>query len=200
LIYSNLLYKKEKMNLKAVLLGFLMRSDLTGYELKGAMDDSVGYFFGASYGSIYPALKSLEEEGLVRSTLVVQTERPNKKVYSITPKGEEYFREALKERPSEDTFRSEFMMQLFFGRHQEPERLLALIEDHRASIQDSLERLRETERRIREVPQARFGFMCLRFGLVYHESALAWLDDVEKEVRAIAAEDGVAARGEGATQ
>ncbi len=181
------------MNLRAVLLGFLTRGDLTGYELKGAMDESVGFFFGASYGSIYPALRSLEEEGFVRSTLVVQTERPNKKVYSITPEGEEYFREALKVRPSEDTFRSEFMMQLFFGRHQEPERLLALIEEHRASLQDSLERLRETEKRIRGVPQARFGLMCLRYGLVYYENTLAWLDDVEREVRAMANE-GTSAR------
>ena len=75
------------MNLRAVLLGFLTRGDLTGYELKGAMDESVGFFFGARYGSIYPTLRSLEEEGFVRSTLVVQSDRPNKKVYSLTPEG-----------------------------------------------------------------------------------------------------------------
>jgi DNA-binding PadR family transcriptional regulator len=176
------------MNLRAVLLGFLTRGDLTGYELKGAMDESVGFFFGASYGSIYPALRSLEEEGFARSTLVVQSDRPNKKVYSLTPEGRAYFFEALKEPPAEDTFRSEFLMQLFFGHHQDPERVLALIGDHRASLRDSLERLRRTEEEIREIPQARYGLMCLRYGLVYYENTLAWLDDVEGEVRAIANE------------
>jgi DNA-binding PadR family transcriptional regulator len=176
------------MNLRSVFLGFLTRGDLTGYELKGAMDESVGFFFGASYGSIYPALRDLEEEGLVRSTLVVQSDRPNKKVYSLTPEGQAYFREALGEAPAEDSFRSEFMMQLFFGRHQEPARLLALIDEHRAHLRDYLERLRRTREKIREIPQARYGMMCLRFGLGYYESTLAWLDEVEEEVRVTAAE------------
>ncbi len=182
------------MNLRAVLLGFLTRGDLTGYELKGAMDESVGFFFGASYGSIYPTLKSLEEEGLVRSTLVVQTDRPNKKVYSLTPEGRAYFLEALREPPAEDSFRSEFLMQLFFGHYQNPERVLALIEDHRTSLRNSLQRLRKTEEEIREIPQARYGLMCLRYGLVYYENTLAWLDDVEREVRAIANEGTYARR------
>jgi PadR family transcriptional regulator AphA len=176
------------MNLRAVLLGFLTRGDLTGYELKGAMDESVGFFFGASYGSIYPTLRSLEEEGLVRSTLVVQTERPNKKVYSLTPEGRAYFLEALGEPPAEDSFRSEFLMQLFFGYHQDPERVLAMIEDHRTTLGSALARLRGTEEEIREIPRARYGLMCLRYGLVYYENTLAWLDDVEREVRAIANE------------
>jgi DNA-binding PadR family transcriptional regulator len=176
------------MNLRAVLLGFLTRGDLTGYELKAAMDESVGFFFGASYGSIYPALRGLEEEDLVRSTLVVQSERPNKKVYGLTPEGRAYFLEALKGSPAEDSFRSEFLMQLFFGNHQDPGRVLALIEDHRTSLRDSLERLRRTEEEIREIPQARYGLMCLRYGLDYYENTLAWLDDVQREVRAIANE------------
>ena len=146
------------MNLRAVLLGFLTRGDLTGYEIKGAMDESVGFFFGASYGSI------------------------------LTPEGRAYFLEALKEPPAEDSFRSEFLMQLFFGHHQDPERVLALIEDHRTSLRGSLERLRRTEEEIREIPRARYGLMCLRYGLVYYENSLAWLDDVESEVRATANE------------
>ena len=176
------------MNVKAVLLGFLTRGDLTGYELKGAMDESVGFFFGASYGSIYPTLRSLEEEGLVRSTLVVQSDRPNKKVYSLTPEGRAYFLEALKGPPAADSFRSEFLMQLFFGRHQDPERLLALSEDYRSSLRDSLDRLRKTEEEVREVATP-YELMCVRFGLSRYENTLAWLDDVEREVRAIANEE-----------
>ena len=175
------------MNLRAVLLGFLTRGDLTGYELKGAMDESVGFFFGASYGSIYPALRSLEEEGLVRSTLVIQSDRPNKKVYSLTPEGRAYFLEALEEPPAEDSFRSEFLMQLFFGRHQDPKRVLALIGGYRVGLRDSLERLRETQGQVGEVATP-YELMCLRFGLTRYEATLSWLDEVEREVRATANE------------
>ncbi len=175
------------MNLQSVLLRFLMRRDLTGYELKGAMDESVGFFFGASYGSIYPALRNLEEEGLVRSTLVVQSDRPNKKVYSLTPEGRAYYLDALEEPPAEDSFRSEFLMQLFFGRHQDLRKVLALIGGYRSGLRNSLERLRRTEEEVREVATP-YELMCLRFGLARYEATLSWLDDVEREVRAIANE------------
>lgn len=174
------------MNLKSVLLGFLARGDMTGYEIKGAMEESVGFFFGASYGSIYPTLRDLEEGGFVRSTRIVQSDRPNKKVYSITPEGRVYFYEAFAKPPAEDNFRSEFLVQLFFGRHQDPERLLILLREHRASVEDALGRLRKTGEEIKDLPQARYGRMCLRYGLSSYESTLRWLDEVEEEILAIA--------------
>jgi DNA-binding PadR family transcriptional regulator len=174
------------MNLRAVLLGFLTRGDLTGYELKGAMDESVGFFFGASYGSIYPTLRTLEERGLVRSTLIVQSDRPNKKVYSLTQEGRAYFLEALQEPPATDSFRSEFLTHLFFGRHQDPERLLALIEDYRNRLLGSLELLRKVEEEVKEVATP-YESMCVRFGLTRYEATLSWLGSVEKEVRAMTA-------------
>ena len=39
-----------------VILGLLSHEDLTGYEIKKRMDTALKYFWGASYGSIYPAL------------------------------------------------------------------------------------------------------------------------------------------------
>ena len=47
-----------------VLLGLLSHEDLTGYEIKKRMDTSLKYFWGASYGSIYPALGNLVDRGL----------------------------------------------------------------------------------------------------------------------------------------
>ncbi len=170
------------MNLRSVLLGFLRRGDRTGYELKKAMDGSVGFFFGSSYGSIYPALKELEAEGLVEVREVVQSGKPNKKVYSITPEGEESFRAQLQESPAADSFRSEFLMHLFFGKEQESERLLALISDYRASQEGKLARLQEIEGEVRDLATP-YEMMCLRYGLVRFEATLCWLDEVEKQIR-----------------
>jgi DNA-binding PadR family transcriptional regulator len=170
------------LNLRVVLLGFLMQGDLTGYELKHLMERSVGFFFGASYGSIYPALKDLEEAGLVRSTRVVQSERPNKKVYAITQEGEAYFRRALSELPAPDTFRSEFLMHLFFGHHHEPERLLELVWRHRDEHEQMIERLEEVEEEFREVATP-YQMMCLRSGLAHAESQVGFLREIEGEIR-----------------
>ena len=170
------------MNLRAVLLGFLMQGDLTGYELKHLMERSVGFFFGASYGSIYPALKDLEEACLVRSTRVVQSERPNKKVCAITPEGVAYFRGALDELPAPDTFRSGFLMHLFFGHHHEPERLLELVRLHRDEHEQMIERLEEVEEEFREVATP-YQMMCLRSGLAHAESQVGFLREIEEEIR-----------------
>ena len=175
------------MNLRAVLLGFLAQGDLTGYELKHLMERSVGFFFGASYGSIYPALKDLEGAGLVRSTRVVQSDRPNKKVYTVTPEGEAYFRKALGEPPAPDSFRSEFLMHLFFGHHHDPERLLELVRRYREEHQQTVERLEEVEEEFREVATP-YQMMCLRSGLTHAESRVAFLRGVEEEIRQLARE------------
>ena len=175
------------MDLKSVLLGFLRRGDCTGYELKAGMDESVGFFFGASYGSIYPALKALESSGLVRVREVVQSGKPNKKIYKITSEGEAYFRGQLKESPAADSFRSEFLMQLFFGRHQDSDRLLALISEHRKARKAKLELLLGVEAAVKDVADP-YEMMCLRYGVTSFEATLAWLDETEAQVEALAGE------------
>lgn len=175
------------MDLKSVLLGFLRREDHTGYELKAAMGASVGFFFGASYGSIYPALKNLEAEGMVRVREVVQSGKPNKKIYTITQEGEEYFLARLGEQPAADSFRSEFLMQLFFGRHQDSDRLLEMISEFRDAQRGRLERLRRVEDSVKNIADP-YEMMCLRYGLASFESTLSWLDETERQVRALANE------------
>ena len=69
------------------LLGLLARDDLTGYDLSLRMREPTAYYWYARHGQIYPELAKLERAGLVRHTKVRQTERPDKKVFAITPKG-----------------------------------------------------------------------------------------------------------------
>lgn len=174
------------------MLGFLEeRGEMTGYGLRRALAGSVGHFFGASYGSIYPSLHALRREELVEVREVVQSGRPNRKVYSITPEGSARFRESLEDDPAPDSFRSEFLMHLFFGGHQEPERLLELLESYRATVEEKLAELQRTEEKIPDGPEARFGAMCLRYGLRSHRGTLAWLDEVEGEIRAMAQNEEV---------
>ena len=154
------------MNFRTVLLGFLAQDEMTGYELKRLMERSVGFFFGASYGSIYPALRDLEGAGLVRSTAVVQDGRPN----------------------SGDVFRSEFLMHLFFGHLHGSEGLLEIIrgrrEGHRATI-ETLESVKEEYRGNATLYQ----MMTLRSGLVSARAQVAFLDEIEAEILALA-QDG----------
>lgn len=54
--------------LEYIILGFLLSKDLTGYDLKQRMAKSTSFFFDASFGSIYPALKRLEAKKYTQRT------------------------------------------------------------------------------------------------------------------------------------
>ena len=172
------------MDLKTVVLGFLAQGEMTGYELKHLMGRSVGFFFGASYGSIYPALRDLEGRGLVRSREVIQSGRPNKKVYEITPEGRESFGASLGKPPASDAYRSEFLMHLFFGHLHEPGRLLELLRRRREERLAEIETLAGVREEFREVATP-YQFMTLRSGLAHARAEVAFLDEIEPEIRAL---------------
>ena len=65
------------MDVRTICLAILTRGDATGYEIKKLFEDG-GYrhFVEASFGSIYPALNRLTEEGLVSVRAEAQEKRP----------------------------------------------------------------------------------------------------------------------------
>ena len=53
--------------LELAILGLLKEQSLHGYELKKRLGDTLGPFSGASFGSLYPALRRLELAGAITS-------------------------------------------------------------------------------------------------------------------------------------
>jgi len=73
-----------------IILGFLTKANMTGYDIKQCMGISTSNFIDASFGSIYPALKRLEQKNLIHSKELIERGKI-KKVYSITEQGKEEF-------------------------------------------------------------------------------------------------------------
>ena len=67
------------MSLEHAILGFLNYRALSGYDLKKIFSVSFTFFSDLSYGSIYPALKKLEQQGLITMKLEIQESSPNRK-------------------------------------------------------------------------------------------------------------------------
>ncbi len=61
-----------------VVLGLIPFGKRTGYDIKTFVDKTTRYFWAASYGQIYPELKHLEEDGLVRATGAFGRTRPHR--------------------------------------------------------------------------------------------------------------------------
>lgn len=103
------------MSLKHALLGFINYGAMTGYELKKFFDTSVAHFWNAELSQIYPTLKAMESEGLVKMEMCVQSERPNRKEYSITDKGRQELLTWLAQPAEPEQVREPILVKVFFG-------------------------------------------------------------------------------------
>lgn len=116
------------MDIRTLCLGILTMGDATGYEIKKKFEQELSHFYDASFGSIYPALTKMTDEGLVRCTEQAQEGRPDKKVYAITSAGRMEFLDALSKEPRKDRIRSEFLAMLMFSDLLSPSRVAHLID------------------------------------------------------------------------
>jgi DNA-binding PadR family transcriptional regulator len=116
------------MDVKTLCLGVLTEGDKTGYEIKGCFEDAFNHFFGAGFGSIYPALAELSRRGLVTARSVEQEGRPDKKIYSITPAGERVLRDELMSTLPRHKVRSEFLVLMYFAHLLPPGRVASIVE------------------------------------------------------------------------
>jgi DNA-binding PadR family transcriptional regulator len=153
--------------LEIAVLGLLKEQPLHGYELKKRLSETLGFLWGVSYGSLYPALRRLEREGAIevvaepvplappiaatgslkgdlaaaRVRRRPRTGLRTRKAYRITPAGEQLFEQLLTDE-SDDDERS-FALKLSFGRHLTAAARLALLERRRAQL---VQRLAKTRR------------------------------------------------------
>jgi DNA-binding PadR family transcriptional regulator len=77
-----------------VILGFLSRAPMSGYDVKRRMAATTAHFYRTSFGSIYPSLARMESERLIASERADSAGRA-RKVYRILGAGRKAFREWL---------------------------------------------------------------------------------------------------------
>ena len=130
------------MDVKTLCLGVLSRGEASGYEIKKAFAEGpFSHFHQASFGSIYPALNALSAEGLVEARALAQHKRPDKKIYSITPKGRNALVSALMTEPAPDAMRSDFLFILSFAQYLPPARVDKLIDQRIVWYREALARM-----------------------------------------------------------
>jgi PadR family transcriptional regulator AphA len=169
-----------------VILGMLKLGAPTGYDIKKAIDSSTRFFWTASFGQIYPELKRLRRDGLVRSKQEPRG-KVKRTVYELTPKGEEALREWLTDR--EDVIfeiRDESLLRLFFSDVLTHEDVLANLRMQQQLFGIVLERFREIEVVAREGVEdgLDYPYLVLRYGLDYITWAREWYAEIERRIEA----------------
>lgn len=134
------------MNVRTVCLGLLTFGEASGYDIKKHVEAGFAQFFATGFGSIYPALASLADEGLasVRPATGAGAGRPARKVYRITPAGRRALRAALASCEPTHRLRSEFMALLYFSQLVPPARLRTVLDAQLAGMRQELARMRRT--------------------------------------------------------
>lgn len=75
------------MSLRHALLGVIKDTPLTGYDLVRHFQGTVGFLWSAPQSQIYPELRRMEAEGLIRAKVAPRGKKAQKRIYSITEDG-----------------------------------------------------------------------------------------------------------------
>lgn len=168
--------------LRYAVLGLLNRNDMTGYEITKAFEEALSEFWSARHSQIYPELKKLADEDLVRFETEVSGTQLERKRYSITPAGKRAFlaweRSDLELKA---TPKDEFRLQLFFSDSLSSEERIALVENHLERHRARLEHLRCNRKHygaIEELHGAELSDCLVLAGAIHREEATcSWLEE-----------------------
>jgi DNA-binding PadR family transcriptional regulator len=159
------------------LLGFLRRQPRHGYEIyqKLAAPTGLGLVWRLKQSQMYALLAKLEQAGYVVATLEPQDARPPRKVFALTPAGQQAFLAWLEQPvPRGHRLRLDFLAKLYFARLEGPAVAQRLIErQHAACRQWRVQQRREADKLRQTHP---YDSLVYEFRLGQIEAMLAWLD------------------------
>lgn len=162
--------------LEFIILGFLMCGETSGYDLKQWMTKSTSYFFDASFGSIYPALKRLTQKKMVTFHEVVEGSK-YKKLYRITDAGKKAFMDWVEEPIVFEKSKQDHLVRIFFyeflSKKEAIEKLKNLVCQVEPVAKELTEQKRETEREY-DIYQFYYRYAAMGYGVEYYNFVLNW--------------------------
>ncbi|MBQ8132959.1 MAG: PadR family transcriptional regulator [Clostridia bacterium] len=165
-----------------VLLGLLSHEPMTGYEIKKRLNTSLKFFWGGSYGSIYPTLNELEKDGKVTKEDTSSNGR-EKMTYSITKKGIAALKDWLKHPAEKDELRYETLLKLFFGNENgfsgAREHIERFEEKSRSELQ-ILKLFADNLFNVLDENTHKFYYLTVTFGIKTYESYLLWCQEAKE--------------------
>lgn len=169
---------------KSIILGFLKVKELTVYDIKKAMEQSIAYFHSSSLGSINPTIKKLETQNHVVCKEVIENHRV-KKYYEITKSGLEEYANWQNEPIKIGRIKEEALVRLFFMGDNDIDSRKKLIKDYLNDIKEIQNSLIDEQKNFsnKEIPKeyadkARFQMATLNFGVDYYQFTYNWFKNL----------------------
>ncbi len=171
------------MSLKQAILVLLETQPGSGYDLVKHFKGSLGYFWNATHQQVYHQLKILAEEGLISCQFIPQAEKPDKKVYDITPLGQKVLAEWVAHPVKPNKINDALLVKLYGGHLTDKSNLLEEMHRHKAIHEKTLKQLQQLEALYLSLPDDKrekytFPWITLRRGLIGERAWLEWADEV----------------------
>lgn len=173
------------MALKYALLASLSQQPQTGYDLAHAMDSTLSLFWHATHQQIYKELAQLFSDELVKEEYVKQTDKPDKKIYSVTKKGLSALKEWTKTETKMYPTKDELLIKVFVGHLVDKEVIERELERKKKIYQERLNTYLKIEKVHFGTPEKlpiklKYQYMTLRRGIRFTRAWIAWIDEVRE--------------------
>lgn len=167
--------------LKYAILGLLFDKPMTGYDLMKEFGSTLNEFWSAKHSQIYPELKKLTEEGMVKYEIEISGTSLEKKNYSITEEGKKDFLEWLQEETkAEETPKSIFRLKLFYSPYLNDSERKEMIEQQLKLEESRLQQLKNNQKKFDKIPNknsSEFGdYLVLMGAIMREETNCEWLN------------------------
>ncbi|WP_460773113.1 PadR family transcriptional regulator [Microbacterium sp. GXF7504] len=126
------------MSLRYALLAILRVGPQSGYELQKQFSLSVGHVWHAPDSQIYPELRKMASEGLVEAEEQARGERGLRRLYHVTPAGEQAFVDWMNGPLDYQRFRDPAHLRAAYLESAEPDAARAFLRAHMVHWQGEL--------------------------------------------------------------
>ena len=169
------------MALGDAILVLLTERPMTGYELAKTFDTSIGFFWRADHQQIYRELTRLRDRGHIQGREVVQSGKPNKLIYTLTPDGRAALRQWAARPSRAASIKDDLLVRLYALDSVDIDPLRTDLMARQAYHRDRFSRFeRILKKRFPEgtAPPADLGkLLTLRLGLRYERAVVEWCDE-----------------------
>lgn len=175
------------MSIKYIVLGFLSWQSATGYELKRIISESETLPWSGNSNQIYRALVELHDAEYVTVVVEPQEKLPSRKVYSITPLGQEALKEWAQEAPQIFEAKKSFLNQLLWADSVHPAKLDQLLDQYLNAVGEKLFMVRVQADRKPDTPdrtprETYIWEMVRRNWIATYELELNWIRQMREEL------------------
>lgn len=169
--------------LKLAILGTLSEHPLHGYQLRKELGSQLGSFRAVSYGSLYPCLKRMVEDGLIAAdaneseplTARATTSKRSRIAYRLTDDGRDKLEKELASAGASSWDDNAFDVRFAMFDRTDSATRLRILEGRRSRLAERLEEVAESMKRVRARHDA-YTTELQRHGLERVEREVEWLD------------------------